>query len=107
MGESGSNRPTAVALLSPRGIHLPLPSGDGFHILLAEDNAEPDAGVRCWKSEGTMYRLPRRTRALEKSDSGLDLVLMDVQMPVMGGFEATAAVRETEKSTGKHIPIVP
>jgi CheY-like chemotaxis protein len=31
---------------------------------------------------------------------------MDVQMPVMGGFEATAAVREIEKSTGKHIPIV-
>jgi CheY-like chemotaxis protein len=31
---------------------------------------------------------------------------MDVQMPVMGGFEAAAAVREMEKGTGKHIPIV-
>jgi CheY-like chemotaxis protein len=41
---------------------------------------------------------------LKKAD--FDLVLMDIQMPVMGGFEATAAVREMEKGTGKHIPIV-
>jgi CheY-like chemotaxis protein len=31
---------------------------------------------------------------------------MDVQMPVMGGFETTAAIREMEKGTDKHIPIV-
>jgi CheY-like chemotaxis protein len=35
-----------------------------------------------------------------------DLILMDVQMPVMGGFEATDAVREGERSTGRHIPII-
>jgi len=31
---------------------------------------------------------------------------MDVQMPEMDGFEATAAIRESEQSTGKHIPII-
>ena len=35
-----------------------------------------------------------------------DLVLMDVQMPIMDGFEATAAIRKQEQTAGKHLPII-
>jgi len=35
-----------------------------------------------------------------------DLILMDVQMPEMGGYEATGLIREWERTTGGHIPII-
>ncbi|MFA5863741.1 MAG: PAS domain S-box protein [Phycisphaerae bacterium] len=36
----------------------------------------------------------------------VDLVLMDVQMPEMGGYEATSVIRQREKTTGRHVPII-
>jgi len=39
-------------------------------------------------------------------DGNYDLILMDIQMPRMNGFEATAAIREMEHSCGSHIPII-
>ena len=35
-----------------------------------------------------------------------DLVLMDVEMPAMDGYQTTAAIREQERGTGEHLPIV-
>jgi CheY-like chemotaxis protein len=42
--------------------------------------------------------------ALEKQSP--DLILMDVLMPELDGFQTTAAIRESERTTGKHIPII-
>jgi CheY-like chemotaxis protein len=42
--------------------------------------------------------------ALERE--GFDLVLMDLQMPEMGGLAAAALIREKERIQGGHIPII-
>jgi len=39
-------------------------------------------------------------------DQRFDVIVMDIEMPVMGGLEATAAIREREKTTGGRIPII-
>ena len=78
-------------------------------VLLAEDNAvNQTLAVRVLEKRGYIVSVAGNGRlaleALEKEN--FDIVLMDIQMPEMDGFQATAAIREKEKSTHLHIPIV-
>ena len=50
---------------------------------------------------------PNGSEAIQAIDrESFDLALIDVQMPVMGGLEATASIREREKQSGEHLPII-
>jgi signal transduction histidine kinase/DNA-binding response OmpR family regulator len=80
-----------------------------IRILLAEDNAvNQTLAVRLLEKRGySVTVVPDGQAAFEAFQTGgFELVLMDIQMPEMDGFEATAAIREREKLTGGHIPIV-
>jgi len=80
-----------------------------LRILLAEDNpVNQMVAVRLLEKMGhaVMVVANGRDAVLMAEAQEFDLVLMDVQMPEMGGFEATRAIREKEVVTHKHIPIV-
>jgi CheY-like chemotaxis protein/HPt (histidine-containing phosphotransfer) domain-containing protein len=44
--------------------------------------------------------------AIRQQNGRFDVVLMDLQMPEMGGIEATAAIRASEAGTNRHLPII-
>jgi two-component system sensor histidine kinase/response regulator len=95
-----------VPLVTRHTLHGKKPS---FRILLAEDNAVNQVlAVRLLEKRGYSVVVAGNGRtaveAFEKEN--FHLVLMDIQMLGMDGFEATAAIREAEKVTGKHTPIV-
>jgi two-component system sensor histidine kinase/response regulator len=90
----------------------PAPHGNGharLHILLAEDNlVNQRVALRLLENQGHTVVLARNGKealaALERQP--VDLVLMDVQMPVMDGIEAAALIRRREQGTGRHLPMI-
>jgi len=81
----------------------------GLHILLAEDNlVNRRVALRILEKAGHRVTIAEDGRmALNLlGEQVFNLILMDVQMPEMDGFEATTLIREKEKATGRHIPII-
>jgi signal transduction histidine kinase/DNA-binding response OmpR family regulator/HPt (histidine-containing phosphotransfer) domain-containing protein len=85
------------------------PERRALRILLAEDN-EINCMVACALLEQGGYTVEvahNGSQVLPLLNKGrFDAVLMDIQMPVMDGFQATAAIREQESDSGSRIPIV-
>ena len=80
-----------------------------LHVLLAEDNVVNQAlAKRLLEKRGhTVIVVSDGSEALDALErESVDLVLMDVQMPVLDGFGATAAIRAREAGTGARIPII-
>jgi len=87
----------------------PPPTRRSLKILVVEDNAV--------NRKLAVALLKRRNHEIVVANNGregveahargvFDVVLMDVQMPEMGGFEATAIIRQMELASGRHSPII-
>ena len=85
---------------------------DGMRILCAEDNElNAEILMELLKLEGAECTIcengKRILEAFEQSVPGeYDMILMDVQMPVMNGYEATEAIRRSSHEQAKTIPII-
>jgi len=78
-------------------------------ILLAEDNVvNQRVAVGLLSKRGHQVTVVENGRKAIEAVAGesFDLVLMDLQMPEMGGFEATASIRASEAGSGRHLRII-
>jgi len=90
-------------------VSAPEPPAGSRNILVAEDNQVNQRVItRLLEKRGHRVTIAgnglEAVGAMEKEN--FDLVLMDLQMPEMDGFEATAAIRKKEKLDGTRLPII-
>ena len=84
----------------------------GLHILLAEDNElNMEIAEFMLQNEGAdvtkAWNGQEAVELFRKSESGeFDVILMDVMMPVMNGYEATKMIRSLDREDAKTIPII-
>ncbi len=90
----------------------PRPSSRGLRVLLVEDNAVNQrlairllekagySAQEAWNGEEALTLLRR------PGELPFDLLIMDLQMPILDGFAATRLIREEERERGGHLPII-
>jgi two-component system, sensor histidine kinase and response regulator len=100
------NHDIAVPVLQPVGAER---GGARLRILLTEDHiVNQRVALHILESQGHSVVVANNGREALAAVAAetFDLALMDVQMPEMDGLEATVAIRDREKGTGRHLPIV-
>ena len=84
----------------------------GMHILLAEDNElNMEIAEFMLQNEGAVvtkaWNGQEAVELFKKSRSGeFDVILMDIMMPVMNGYEATKMIRALDREDAKEVPII-
>ncbi len=106
--DSSSSQAAQIAQKDPfvQAVKIDL---QGTRILLVEDNlVNQKIAFKILEKKGCQVQMANNGReAIDRMNKEtFDIVLMDVQMPVLDGFEATRLIREEEKKTGRHMPIV-
>ncbi len=104
---AGQQSETAPA--PPENVAPQVVKGQALRILVAEDNSVNALLARklLSKQGHSVEMAGNGLEAVRKSaEECFDVILMDVQMPEMDGFEATRAIRERERGTGIHVPIL-
>jgi CheY-like chemotaxis protein len=84
---------------------------DRLRVLLVEDNfINQRVATALLERQGFAVRVASNgAQAVDEwslNPEGFDVVLMDVQMPIMDGFQATAAIRAREREIGGRVPII-
>lgn len=95
-----------------RSLSIPLAEpvrGKSLKVLVAEDNAvnrKLASSILRRAGHNAILVINGREAVDAVARERFDAVLMDVQMPVMGGFEATRLIRELESGSGRRTPII-
>ncbi len=95
--------------IEPSSLETSAKKGRSLKILVAEDNVinQKLATALLKKMGHQVVVAVNGVEALQRwQQEHFDMILMDVQMPEMDGGEATVKIRELEKKTGEHIPII-
>jgi len=99
----------AIPLITRYSLHDARDPDGVLRVLLVEDNlVNQRLATRMLEKRGHRVVVAGNGReALEASaKGGFDLILMDVQMPEMDGYQATAAIRERENGANVHLPVI-
>jgi len=86
-----------------------LPVRHAYRILIAEDNlVNQRVAIYMLEKQGHQVTgaMNGEEALADMEKENFELILMDVQMPKMDGFQATRLIRDKEKETGLHLPII-